>query len=61
MPRYKELKTGHVGRLGQALLDILAETSGVTVYGITDTRRLEECIPTAAFTQAGKSPRQVHL
>ncbi len=45
--------------LSQALLDILAETPGVTVYGITDTKRLEERVPTAAFTLKGKSPRQV--
>ena len=45
--------------LNRALLDILAETPGVTVYGITDTRRLEERVPTCAFTLAGKSPRQV--
>ncbi|OGO14500.1 MAG: hypothetical protein A2Y53_01185 [Chloroflexi bacterium RBG_16_47_49] len=36
--------------LSQALLDILVETPGVTVYGITDTQRLEERVPTAAFT-----------
>ena len=45
--------------LSRALLDILVETPGVTVYGITDTRRLEERVPTCAFTLAGKSPRQV--
>jgi selenocysteine lyase/cysteine desulfurase len=53
--------------LSQALLDILAETPGVTVYGITDTKRLEERVPTAAFTlRVGASletrpvpPRQV--
>jgi selenocysteine lyase/cysteine desulfurase len=45
--------------LSKALLDILAETPGVTVYGITDTRRLEERVPTCAFTLKGKSPRQV--
>jgi selenocysteine lyase/cysteine desulfurase len=45
--------------LSRALLDILAETPGVTVYGITDTRRLEERVPTCAFTLKGKSPRQV--
>ena len=45
--------------LSRALLDILEETPGVTVYGITDTRRLEQRVPTAAFTLAGKSPRQV--
>jgi selenocysteine lyase/cysteine desulfurase len=45
--------------LSRTLLDILAETPGVTVYGITDTRRLEERVPTCAFTLKGKSPRQV--
>ena len=45
--------------LSRALLDILAETPGVTVYGITDTKRLEERVPTCAFTLSGKSPRQV--
>jgi cysteine desulfurase family protein (TIGR01976 family) len=45
--------------LSRALLDILAETPGITVYGIKDTRRLEERVPTCAFTLAGKSPRQV--
>ncbi len=29
------------------------------VYGITDTRRLEERVPTCAFTFEGKPPRQV--
>jgi selenocysteine lyase/cysteine desulfurase len=45
--------------LSRSLLDILAETPGVKVYSITDTRRLEECVPTCAFTLSGKSPRQV--
>ena len=36
--------------LSRALLDILAETPGVPVYGIMDTRRLEERVPTYAFT-----------
>lgn len=45
--------------LSRALLDIQAETPGVTVYGITDTHRLEERVPTYAFTLKGKSPRQV--
>jgi hypothetical protein len=31
----------------------------VTVYGLTDTKRLEERVPTCAFTLKGKSPRQV--
>ena len=45
--------------LSRSLLDILAETPGVKVYGLTDTKRLEERVPTCAFTLAGKSPRQV--
>ena len=45
--------------LSPALLDILEETPGVTVYGITDRKRLEERVPTCAFTMKGKSPRQV--
>jgi selenocysteine lyase/cysteine desulfurase len=45
--------------LSRALLDILAETPRVTVYGIADTKRLEERVPTCAFTLKGKSPSQV--
>ncbi len=45
--------------LSRALLDMLEETPGVTVYGITDRQRLEERVPTCAFTLKGKSPRQV--
>jgi selenocysteine lyase/cysteine desulfurase len=45
--------------LSRALLDILEETPGVTVYGITDRKRLEERVPTCAFTLIGKSPRLV--
>jgi cysteine desulfurase family protein (TIGR01976 family) len=45
--------------LSRVLLDILEETPGVKVYGITDRKRLEERVPTAAFTLKGKSPRQV--
>jgi selenocysteine lyase/cysteine desulfurase len=45
--------------LCRALLDILAETPGVTVYGLKDTKRLEERVPTCAFTMTGKPPRQV--
>ena len=31
----------------------------MTIYGIQDTKRLEERVPTCAFTLKGKSPRQV--
>ncbi len=36
---------GYEYELSRTLLDILAETPGVTFYGITDTRRLEERVP----------------
>ena len=45
--------------LSRALLDILEEIPGVTVYGIADRHRIQERVPTTAFTLAGKSPRQV--
>lgn len=45
--------------LSRALLDVLAETPGVTVYGPTDTRRLEERVPTVSFRVAGKGPRSL--
>jgi selenocysteine lyase/cysteine desulfurase len=45
--------------LSGTLLNILAETLGVTAYSITDARRLEERVPTCAFTLMGKPPRQV--
>lgn len=45
--------------LSRALLDVLAETPGVTIYGLTDQRRLEQRVPTVSFTLKGKHPRQV--
>jgi len=45
--------------ISRALLDVLQETPGLTVYGLTDPRRLEERVPTYAFTWKGKHPRQV--
>jgi selenocysteine lyase/cysteine desulfurase len=45
--------------LSRALLEVLEETPGVTVYGITDMRRLEERVPTYALTLKGWHPRQV--
>ncbi len=43
--------------LSRALLDVLEETPGVTIYGIKDMRRLEERVPTFAFNLQGKHPR----
>ena len=45
--------------LSRTLLDVLEETSGVTVYGPTDRRRLEERVPTVSFTLKGWHPRRV--
>jgi selenocysteine lyase/cysteine desulfurase len=45
--------------VSRALLDVLEEIPGVTIYGLTDPRRLEERVPTYAFTWKGKAPRQV--
>ncbi len=49
--------------LSRALLDVLEETPGVTIYGPTDRRRLEERVPTVSFTLnvgAGLDNRPVH-
>ncbi len=45
--------------LSSALLDVLEETPGVTIYGLTDRRRLEERVPTVSFTLQGWHPRRV--
>ena len=45
--------------LSRALLDVLEETPGVTIYGLTDRRRLEEHVPTVSFTLKGWHPRQL--
>ena len=45
--------------LSRAVLDILEEMPGVTIYGLTDRRRLEERVPTVSFTLKGWHPRKV--
>jgi cysteine desulfurase family protein (TIGR01976 family) len=45
--------------LSRTLLEVLAETPGTTVYGITDLTRLVERVPTVAFRLQGQHPRQV--
>ena len=45
--------------LSRTLLDILEETPGVTIYGLTDRQRLDERVPTVSFTLKGWHPRQV--
>lgn len=44
--------------LSRALLEILEETPGLTLYGLRDARRLEERVPTFAFTLTGLHPRK---
>jgi selenocysteine lyase/cysteine desulfurase len=45
--------------LSRALLDVLEETPGATVYGLTDRRRLAERVPTVSFTLKGLHPSAV--
>jgi cysteine desulfurase family protein (TIGR01976 family) len=45
--------------LSAALLDVLEETPGVTIYGLTDRQRLAERVPTAAINLQGWHPRRV--
>jgi selenocysteine lyase/cysteine desulfurase len=45
--------------LSRTLLEILEETPGLTIYGLRDSQRLEERVPTFAFTMEGFTPRQV--
>jgi selenocysteine lyase/cysteine desulfurase len=67
--RYKErrlrLKQGMAAirayefELSRFLLDVLEETPGVNIYGLTDRRRLEQRVPTMSFILKGWRPRQV--
>lgn len=45
--------------LSRAFLEVLQAIPGLTLYGISDLRRLEQRVPTFSFRLAGKSPRQV--
>lgn len=45
--------------LGRALLENLEETPGVTIHGLRDICRLEERVPTFAFTVKDRHPRQL--
>jgi cysteine desulfurase family protein (TIGR01976 family) len=45
--------------LSHAMLEILEETPGVTVFGPTEMDRLDQRVPTFAFTLEGMPPRQV--
>ncbi len=45
--------------LGRAMLEVLEEKPGATIYGLRDLDRLAERVPTFAFTLKGFTPRQV--
>ena len=45
--------------ISRAVLDALSEIPGLRLYGLADPRRLEERVPTFAFTLEGWHPRAV--
>lgn len=45
--------------LGQVLLDVLQETPGIRIYGITDSQKFEHRVPTYAFNLQGWHPRKL--
>jgi cysteine desulfurase family protein (TIGR01976 family) len=45
--------------ISRAVLDILEETPGATLYGLRDPQRLDERVPTFAFNLQGKHPLEV--
>jgi len=60
--RKLELKKGmsvmqaYETELSKALIGIIESIPGTHVYGITDTNRLDERVPTVSFTLEGKDP-----
>ena len=49
----------HEIEMAGQLLDTLQAVPGLTVYGLTDRRRLDARAPPASFTLRGRHPRQV--
>jgi cysteine desulfurase family protein (TIGR01976 family) len=45
--------------ISRVLLDVLQETPGAQIYGLTDPRRMEERVPTFSFNLKGWHPRQL--
>ncbi len=45
--------------VSRTLLEVLQETPGAHVYGITDVLQLEKRVPTYSFTIQGQTPQQV--
>ncbi len=49
----------HEIEMGGALLTELSSIPGLTIYGLSDPRRLDQRAPTVSFTLAGREPRAV--
>ena len=47
--------------LSQALLEVLEETPGVTIYGLRDAARIADRVPTVSFTMQGRHPRRLAI
>lgn len=45
--------------LSRALIRTLTAVPGLTIYGLTDLRRLEQRVPTFSFRLAGRAPQEV--
>ena len=45
--------------LSRALIGIVESVPGARIYGVTDTNRLEERVPTISFRLEGKDPAKV--
>ncbi len=63
--RRLELKKGmsamraYESELSRALIEAIQPVPGTRIHGITDLNRLDERVPTVAFTLEGKRPEQV--
>jgi cysteine desulfurase family protein (TIGR01976 family) len=56
LKRAMEAVRAYEFEISRAVLDILEETPGVTIYGITDRRNLESRVPTFSFRLKGWHP-----
>jgi cysteine desulfurase family protein (TIGR01976 family) len=45
--------------ISRLMLEVLEETPGVQVYGLTDPRRIDERVPTFSFNLKGWTPRRL--
>ena len=45
--------------LSRALIGIVESVPGTRIYGVTDTNRLDERVPTVSFRLEGKDPAEI--